>query len=117
MSANKISINNKIKTKKSMNYTLTVIIIVGAVCKNYEQISNFVTLVQNVSKELEEILSRAGNTDSLIANLKQALEESAIRKIIEKDELTLKHAKALDGPLKAEECTLDELVDKSTKQY
>ena len=97
--------------------TTTIITIAGAVCKSYEQISKLVTLVRNASKELEGIRSRAGSIDSLVANLKQALEESAIRRVIEKDELALKHVRALDGPLKDVESTLDEVVDKLTKQY
>ena len=95
----------------------TVITIAGAVCKSYEQISKFVTLIKSASKELEGIRSRAGSINVLVANLKQALEENAIRKVIEKDELALKHVKALDEPLKAVEGTLDEVVDKITRQY
>lgn len=97
--------------------TTSVITIAGAVCKSYGQLSKFVTLIRNASKELEGIRSRAGIINSLIANLKQALEESAIRKVIEKDELALSHVRALDGPLEAVENTLDEVVDKLTKQY
>ncbi|KAL9607951.1 MAG: hypothetical protein Q9167_007189 [Letrouitia subvulpina] len=94
-----------------------IITIAGAVCKSYEHISKLLALIRNASKELGEIHSRAGSINSLVANLKQALEESAIRKVIEKDELAFNHARALDGPLKAVECTLDEVVDKLTKQY
>ena len=97
--------------------TTTVITIAGAVCNSYEQISKVVALVRNASKELEGIHSRAASINNVVANLKQALEESAIRKVIEKDELALNHARALDGPLKAVECTLDEVLEKLTKQY
>ena len=97
--------------------TTTVITLAGAVCKSYEQISRFMTHVRNASKELEGIHSRAESIDSLVANLKQALEESAIRKVIEKDKLALSHVRALDEPLRAVECTLDEVVDKLIKQY
>ena len=95
----------------------TVISIAGAVCKSYEQLSKLVALVRNAPKELEGIRSRAASINSLVANLKLALQESAILKVVEKDELALYHARALDGPLKAVECTLDEVVDKLTKQY
>ncbi len=56
-----------------------VITIAGAVCKSYEQISKLVALVRNASKELGRIHSRAGSINSLVENLKKALEESAIR--------------------------------------
>ncbi len=95
----------------------TVITIAGAVCKSYEQVSKLVALVRSAPKELEEIRSRAASINSLVANLKLALQESAILKVIEKDELALNHARALDRLLKAVECTLDEVVDKLTKQY
>ena len=97
--------------------TTAVITIAGAVCKSYEQISKFVTLVRNASKKLEGIRSQAGSINSLVANLRQALEASAIRQVIKKDELARNHVTALDGPLKAVECTLDEVVDKLKKQY
>ena len=94
----------------------SVITIAGAVCTSYEQISKLVALVQNAPKEIEGIRSRAESITTLVTNLKQALEESAIHRAIEKDKLALKHVRALDGPLKAVECTLDEVVDKLTKQ-
>ena len=94
----------------------TVIAIAGAVCTSYEQISKLVALVQNAQKELEGIRSRAESINSLVTNLKQALEESTINKAVEKDILALNHVKALDGSLKAVECTLDEVVDILTKQ-
>ena len=97
--------------------TTTVITIAGAVCKSYEQISKFVTLIRNASKDLEGTHSRAKSISHLVANLKQALEESAIRKVTERDQLALNHVKALEEPLKAVECTLDEVVDKLTKQF
>ena len=95
----------------------TVITIAGAVCTSYEQISKLVALVQDAPKEIKGICSRAASINTLVTNLKQALEESAIHKAIEKDTLALNHVRALDGPLKAVECTLDEVVDKLTKQY
>ena len=97
--------------------TTTVIAIAGAVCKSYEQIAKLVTRIQKASKELERIRSRAENINSLVINLKRALEESAIRKVIERDKLALSHVEALDGPLKAVECTLDEVVEKITEHY
>lgn len=100
-----------------VSLTATVITIAGDVCKSYEQISSYVTLVRNASKDLEGIRSRAGSINSLVTNLKQALEESAIRQVIEKDELALNHVKALDVPLKDVEGTFDEVMDKLTKQY
>ncbi len=97
--------------------TTSVITIAGAVCQSYEQVSKFVTLVRNASKKLEGIRSQAESLHNLVANFKQALEEGATRNVIEKDKLALSNVKALDGPLKAVECTLDEVVDKLTKQY
>ena len=97
--------------------TTSVITIAGAVCKSYEQVSKLVKLVRNASKKLEGIRSQAESLDDLVANLKQALEEGAIRKVIEKDKLALSNVQALDRPLKAVKCTLDEVVDKLTKQY
>lgn len=94
----------------------TVVALAGAICTSYEQISRVVAVVQNAPKELEAIRSRAANINTIVTNLKQAVEESAIRKAIEKDELALKHVRALDGPLKDVECTLDEVVNKLTKQ-
>ncbi|KAL8783802.1 MAG: hypothetical protein Q9195_009269 [Heterodermia aff. obscurata] len=97
--------------------TTAVITLAGAVCKSYEQISKLVTRIRNASKELERIRSRAGSVNSLVLNLKLALEESAIRKVIERDKLALSHVEALDVPLKAVECTLDEVVEKIRKYY
>ncbi len=94
----------------------TVITIAGAVCTSYEQISKLVALVKNAPKELEGIRLRAENINNLVTNLKQALEDSAIHKAVKKDTLALNHVRALDGPLKAVECTLDEVVDKLTRQ-
>lgn len=96
---------------------ISVITIAAAVCKGYERISAFVTQVRNASKELEGIKSRAGSINSLVTNLKQALEESSVHKVVKEDELAFKHVKALDRPLKAVECTLDEVVDRLTRQY
>ena len=95
----------------------TVITVAGAVCKSYEQISKFVTLVRNAPKGLEGIRSQAESINNIVLNLKQALEENTTRKVIEKDDLALKHARALQGTLEAVESTLDEVVDKLTKQY
>ena len=97
--------------------TTTVIALAGAVCQSYEQISKLVTRIRNASKELERIRSRAGSINGLVLNLKRALEESTIRKVIEKDKLALSHVEALDEPLKAVECTLDEVVEKIRKHY
>ena len=100
-----------------VSLTTSVISIAGAVCKSYTQISKIVTLVRKASKRLEGIRSRAESINNLVANLKQALEESAIRNVVEKDDKALNHVRALDGPLKAVECTLDEVLDKLGKQY
>lgn len=97
--------------------TTTIIALACAVCEGYEQISKLVTRIRKASKELERIRSRAGSINSLVVNLKRALEESAIRKVIERDKLALSHVEALDVPLKAVECTLDEVVGKITKHY
>ncbi|KAF2235390.1 ankyrin [Viridothelium virens] len=97
--------------------TTSVIAIASAICKSYEQISGFVTLVRNAPKELEGFRSRAESLNSLVANLRQVLEEGPIRKVIEKDELALSHVNALDVPLKAVECTLDEVANKLTSQF
>ena len=94
----------------------TVVTLAGAVCTSYEQISRAVAVVQNAPKELEAIRSRAANINAIVKNLKQAVEENAIHKAIEKDKLALDHVSALDRPLKDVECTLDEVVDKLTKQ-
>ena len=94
----------------------TVLTFAGAVCKSYERISKIVAVVQNAPKELEAIRSRAASIDNVVTNIKQALEESAIRQVIEKDERALKNVGALKEPLKAVECTLDEVVDKLKKQ-
>ena len=45
------------------------------------------------------------------------MEESAIRKVIEKDELALRYVIDSDRALKAVECTLDEVVARLRKQY
>ena len=100
-----------------VSLTTSVITIAGAVCKSYEQISRLVSLVRNASKELEATRSRAKTVDTLVANLKQALEESMIRKVVEQDQLALNHVEALNRPLKDVEATLDEVVDKLTRQY
>ena len=94
----------------------TVLTFAGAVCTSYERISKLVAVVQNAPKELEAIRSRAASINNVVTNIKQALEESAIRQVIEKDERALKNVGALDEPLKAVECTLDEVVDKLKKQ-
>ena len=75
--------------------TTSVIAIAGAVCTGYEQISKFVRLVRNASKGLEGLRSQAETINSIVSNLKQALGESTTRKVIEKDELALKHARGL----------------------
>ncbi|KAK0508175.1 hypothetical protein JMJ35_009259 [Cladonia borealis] len=94
----------------------TVVTLAGAVCTSYEHVSRLVAVVQNAPKELEAIRSRAATINSIVTNLKQALEESAIHKVIEKDKLALNNVTALDGALKDVERTLDEVVDKLTKQ-
>ena len=93
-----------------------VITIAGAVCTSYEQISKFVAVVHNAPKKLEAVRSRAASINGLVTNLKQALEESAVRKVVEKDKPAFNHVRALDAPLKAVEYTLDEVVDKLKKQ-
>ena len=95
----------------------TVITLTGAVCKSYEQISKVVTLVRNAPKELEAVRSRADNVNTTVGNLKEVLEESTIRRVIEKDKLALKHVNALGKPLKDVERTLDEVAAKLAKQY
>ncbi len=95
----------------------SVITIAGAVCSSYELISKFVTNTRNASKVLEGVRSRAETIKILVMNLKQALEENAIRKVIEKDVLALKHVKALDELLRTVEYTLDEVVVSLTRQY
>ncbi|KAI9660712.1 MAG: hypothetical protein M1821_010064 [Bathelium mastoideum] len=100
-----------------LSVTASAIAIAGAICTSYEQISKFVALVRNAPNQLEGLHSRAGTLNSLVANLKQALEENAIRKVVEQDELALSHVRALDTPLKAVEHTLNEVVDKLTSQY
>ena len=94
-----------------------VITIAGAVCKSYEQISKFVTNVRNAPKVLEGVRSRARTIQILVMNLKQALEETAIRKVVEIDMLALQHVKGLDEPLRAVECMLDQVVNSLTRQY
>lgn len=93
------------------------ITIAGAVCKSYEQISKIVTNIRNASKVLEGVLSRVRTIHILVMNLKQALEEAAIRKVVETDTLALKHVKALDEPLRAVGCMLDEVINNLTRQY
>ena len=100
-----------------ISLTTAVITLAGAICKSYEQISKIVTLVRDAPKELEGIQARAESVKSLVLNLKDALEESAIREVVEKDELALRHVTALDTPFKAVECTLDEVVTKLRTQY
>lgn len=95
----------------------TVITLTGAVCKSYEQISRVVTLVRNAPKELEAVKARADSVNTLVGNLKEVLEESSIRSVIEKDKLALKHVNALGAPLKDVERTLDEVSAKLAKQY
>ena len=94
----------------------TIITIAGAVCKSYEQISKYVTNIRNAPKILEGVRSRAETIRALVNNLRQALLEKAIRKVIKKDVLALKHVKALDQPWKAIESTLDEVLDNLAKQ-
>lgn len=94
-----------------------VITIAGAVCKSYEQISEFVTKVHSAPKVLEGIRSRVERIQSLVMNLKLALEETDIRKVIERDVLALKHVRALNEPLREVEGTLDEVVVNLTRQY
>ncbi|KAL9084164.1 MAG: hypothetical protein Q9165_008212 [Trypethelium subeluteriae] len=100
-----------------ISVTTSVIAIASAICKSYERISKFITLIRNAPKELEGLRSRAESLSSLVANLKQVLEESAMREVIEKDDLALSHVKALDVPMKAVECSLDEVADKLTSHY
>ena len=57
-----------------------VITIAGAVCKSYEQISKFVTNVQHAPKVLEGVRSPVGTIQSLVMDLKLALEETVIRR-------------------------------------
>lgn len=94
-----------------------IITVAGAVCKSYEQISKFVTNVQNAPKVLEGVRSRVGTIQSLVMNLKLALEETVIRRVIERDVLAFKHVEALSEPLCAVEGTLDEVVVNLTRQY
>ena len=94
----------------------TVITLAGAVCTSYDQICRLVAVVQNAPKELEAIRSRAEIINATVTNLKQAVEENAIHKAIEKDKLAQDHVRALDRPLKDVECTLGEVVDKLRKQ-
>ncbi|KAL8976312.1 MAG: hypothetical protein Q9205_007651 [Flavoplaca limonia] len=94
-----------------------VITIAGAVCTSYEQISKFVTNIRNAPKVLEGVRSRAWTIHILVMNLKQALEEAAIRKVVETDMLALKHVKALNEPLRAVGCMLDEVINNLTRQY
>ena len=95
----------------------TVITIAGAVYKSYEEISKIVALVRNAPKRLEGVHSRAESINSIVLNLKQALEETTTRKAVEKDGLALKHTRALEGTLKAVESTLDKVVGKLTRDY
>lgn len=95
----------------------TVITLTGAVCKSYEQVSRVVTLVRNAPKELEAVKARADSVNTLVGNLKEVLEETSIRSVIEKDRLALKHVNALGNPLKDVERTLDEVSAKLAKQY
>ncbi|KAL8912551.1 MAG: hypothetical protein Q9172_007485 [Xanthocarpia lactea] len=94
-----------------------VITIAGAVCKSYEKISKFVTNVRNASKVLEGVRSRAWTIQILVLNLKQALEETAIRKVVEMDLLALQHVRGLDEPLRAVGCMLDQVLNGLTRQY
>ena len=95
----------------------TIITLTGAVCQSYEQVSKVVSLVRNAPKELEAVKSRADSVNTTVGNLKEVLEESTIRSVIEKDRLALKHVNALGKPLKDVERTLDEVAAKLAKQY
>ena len=101
----------------AVTLTTSVITIASAICKSYEQISKLVERIRNASEELGRTRSRAESVNSLVVNLKRALEESAIRNVIERDRLALGHVAALDKPLKAVECTLDEVVEKITRHH
>lgn len=100
-----------------LTVTTAVITIAGAACKSYDQISRIVTLIRHAPKEVEAIQSRAGSINSIVLNLKEALEETAIRNVIVKDGLALKHVKALDEPLHAACSTLDEVLELLGKDY
>ena len=100
-----------------LTLTTAIITIAGAVCKSYDEISKIVTLVRQASKEVEGIQFRASSINSIVLNLKQALEEATIRDVIGKDALALKHVEALDQPLKATQSTLGDVLGMLNKQY
>lgn len=100
----------------SVTIIATVVTFAGAVSTSYEEILKVVALVQNAPKEFEAIRFRAASINDVVANLKQALEERATCQVIERDKRALDSVRALDEPLKAVECTLDEVVDKLKKQ-
>ena len=100
-----------------LTITTAVITIAGATCKSYDQISKIVSLIRQAPKEVEAIQSRAGSINSIVVNLKEALEETAIREVVVRDALALKHVKALDEPLHAACSTLDEVLERFKKDY
>lgn len=97
----------------------TVITLSGTVLKSYQKISSFLTQVQHAPSELEAIKSQSENISTVVSNLKEALEENSVREVLtsKKDELALKHVKALEKPMKDVQATLDEVAEKLLKEY
>lgn len=95
-----------------LSIPMAVITISGATVSIYKAIKKFVDSTSNAPKEIEDVRRDTASVYTTISNLKEALEETRIRHVVDSDELAHKHVNDLVGPLQNCKETLECIRDK-----
>lgn len=89
-----------------LSISALVVAILGAATAAYKEIFNFVAIINNGPREVEDIRKDAGNINNIILNIRDSLKETKIQDVLSVDHLAQKHVKDLEGPLVSTKTTL-----------